>query len=128
MRRKAHQSVSITIRNFPRRGRRTTTEATIARGVLDTGNRGAVNTSSSRRTSTARGHFRERLEALKLAHHTSNGALFVTSRAEVEYNGLARPQSEMALGGLPSAGYVTFVALSVLVIIVAGFTRRLRGR
>ena len=78
------------------------------------------------------------LEALKFAHHTSDGGLAVTSREEVEYNGLARPQSKMALGGLPSAGEVTFGAspvliiliatFTVLVIIVAGFTRRLRGR
>lgn len=55
------------------------------------GNLGAVNTSASRGASTARVQLRERLEALVLAQHAGNGALFETSRAEVEYYGLARP-------------------------------------
>ena len=92
MKRKAHQSVS----GFHKflsllRPTRTTAGATIARGVFDVGNLGAVNTSASRGASAARVQFRERLEALVLAQHAGNGALFETSRAEVEYYGLARP-------------------------------------
>ena len=111
------------------------------------GNRGAVNTGSGRGASTTRGQFRERLDALELARHTRKGALFVTSRAEVENNRLARPQSEMAFSGVPSAGEVTFVAFAVFVLVlviivralaflvvififmfVVGFIRRMRGR
>lgn len=110
------------------------------------GNLSAVNTSSSRGASTARGHFRERLDALVLAQHTRNGALFVISRAEVEYNGLARPYSGIAFSVLPSAGEITLgvafpvlvsivVSLAVLVIVAivtilvifVGFIRRMRG-
>jgi hypothetical protein len=136
--RKKGTPVSIRFAAFFR-GRRTTAVATVARGVLDVGNRGAVNASSGRRASTARGHFCARFEALEFAPHTGNGALFVTRRAEIEHNRLARPQSEVALSGLPSAGEVTLMAFAVLVIVVAllviiivliivvGFIGRLRG-
>jgi hypothetical protein len=113
-------------KNFLAEGRRTTAGATIAGGVLDVGNCGAVNTSSGRGASTTRGQLRARLNTLELAQHTGNRALFGTSRAEVEYNRLARPQSEMALGVvLFSAGEVTMV---VLVLVAVGVVRRRRGR
>ena len=83
------------------------------------GNRGAVDTSSSGRASTARGQFRDRLEALVLAQHTGHRALFPTTRAEVEYNGLARSQDEMALPDRLSAGDIAFVAFTLLLIVLA---------
>lgn len=111
--------ISIRCTNFFAEGLRTTAGATIARGVVDVGNRSAVDTSSGRRASTARGQFRERVDALGLTLPTRNGALFGTGRAEVEHNGLARPYGEMALSGLLRTGEVTFgVAFAVLVIIL----------
>jgi hypothetical protein len=109
---------------------------------------GAVDTSTNRSASTARGQFRERIEALGLAQHTSHRALLVTVRAEVEYNRLVRSRGEdlVALSGLLSVGETTLVAIlvvivalvviiipllvlaiAILVLITAGCLRRMSG-
>jgi hypothetical protein len=82
-------------------------------------NRGAVNTSSSGRASTARGHLRERIEALELARHTTHRTLFVTIRAKVKDNRLVRSQGAnlVTLGAL-STGEITLVTMAVVILVI----------